>query len=582
MSAVATLQTSFAKTRASGPLHARILMVGEAPGEQEEVKGIPFIGSSGDELDKILADAGLLEKSPAILPGGGRYAIAEARRIERDNKYFLTNVCKYRPPGNKIAEFFFDSKQTKPNELILEGIRELKSEISIVAPELIICFGNTPLWALKGERGIRKWRGSMLHYAYTDAKGISRTALLMPTYHPAYILRDWAVRSITVHDLRRAGEAFERHAWPERKVAYIVRPSFDGAMDVLGTLIKEADERTEENPLELVSDLETRANFIACHGIAWDPYNAICIPRMCKERPTGYFNLEQDVALWARERQLLTHPNISVIGQSYLYDAQYFARRCGYVPRLRHDTRFMQQVAFPGMPQNLGFLSSMYCEHHVFWKDDAKEDEENQWNPKLPEDALWVYNCDDVTRNFEVYKTLVHVLHKLGFWDLYITQMRLWRPILNMMLRGVKRDQILLSSVAAQLIAALQDRTNNLKFILGYDLNLDSPKQVHDLFYNQLKCRLVLNHKTKRPTCDEDALTLFTAREPLLKPITQLIVEVRSLGSMMKNVIKAKVDADGRLRSEFAPLAETFRWKSKKNAFGGGTNMQNWTKGDEA
>lgn len=578
---IPTLQSHFIKTRASGPLDARVMFCGEAPGEHEEIKGIPFVGGSGDELDKMLAESGFLTKSPVIASGGGSYQIGAARRIERDAKYFLTNVCKYRPPENKIEKFFLDSKQKKPNELILEGVRELKAEISIVKPELIICFGNTPMWALKGERGIRKWRGSMLDYSYQDADGVQRSALLMPTYHPAYILRDWAQRPITVHDLRRAYEAWQRGSWPERKVTYFIRPSFSLCMDVLGTLIKEANERTPENPLELVSDLETRYGYIACHGIAWDSRSALCIPRISRSRPTGHFSLDEDVALWQLERELLCHENVSVIGQSYLYDAQFFARRCGYVPRLRHDTRFMQHVAWPGLPQNLGFLSSMYCEHHVFWKDDAKDEEAGEWSPKVPEENLWTYNCTDVTRNYEVFQVLRQVLIKFGFWDLYQFQMRMWRPILNMMLRGVKRDQILLSSVAAQLMEATQERQNNLRYMLGHDINLGSPKQVHHLFYEQLKCPVQRHPKTRRPTCDGDALAALTAREPLLRPLTQTIDEVRSLDSMMSNVIMAKADADGRLRCEFSPLAETLRWKSRKNAWKGGTNMQNWTKGSE-
>ncbi len=215
--AVPTLQSQFAKTRSSGPLDAQVMIVGEAPGENEEILGVPFVGGSGDELDKMLAEAGLLAKNPPISPGGGRYAIAEARRKERDSKYFLTNVCKYRPPQNKIEEFFLDSKQKKPNELILEGIRELKQDIARVKPGLIIGFGNTPLWALTSERGIRKWRGSMLYYSYQDAEGIERTALFLPTYHPAYILRDWSARSITVLTLDARKKRWIVKAGPSAK-----------------------------------------------------------------------------------------------------------------------------------------------------------------------------------------------------------------------------------------------------------------------------------------------------------------------------------------------------------------------------
>src|SRR3990172_7475317 len=119
------------KTRPSGPCPAEVIAVGEAPGADEEVKGVPFVGTSGQELTRMLHEAGFVRE-----------------------EMFLTNVCKYRPPENKIEAFFLDSKMTKPNELVLEGINELREDIKRVKPKLILALGATPLWALIGFRGI--------------------------------------------------------------------------------------------------------------------------------------------------------------------------------------------------------------------------------------------------------------------------------------------------------------------------------------------------------------------------------------------------------------------------------------------
>jgi DNA polymerase-1 len=299
---------------------------------------------------------------------------------------------------------------------------------------------------------------------------------------------------------------------------------------------------------------------------------------MCVERPTGYFTLDQDVALWERERSLLTHRNVEVVGQNYLYDAQYFARRRGYVPSLRHDTLFMQHCAWAGLPKGLDFMSSMYRKHHVYWKEEGKE-----WNQSIPEENLWAYNCEDAIATYEIAAVLEQTLKKQGLWDtVYQQQMQLWRPALDMMLRGVRIDQLLRGKIANELLQAINSREAFLHGALGYKINLDSPKQVHNLFYDQFKCTVIKNRKTKRPTCDEDALQTFARREPLLKPFTDMIVDIRGLGAMMSNVILAQLDFDGRIRSELNPAgAETYRWTSRKNAFGGGTNLMNWTKGDE-
>lgn len=549
------------KTSSFGPSPCPIMVVGEAPGAHEEVEGVPFVGPSGDEFDRMLHELGILS-----LPEGRPFD-ADYLRTQRASKVFLTNVCKYRPPQNDLDAFFLDSKRSKPNELILEGIAELKEECSRVQPRLILALGGTALWALTGHKGITKWRGSMLQYG---------PALLMPTYHPALILREWSWRAIAMHDLRRALAALSSSGWPIRKRVFIIRPTFDQTLEVLNALISTAEQHASpEHPLPLSSDLETRHKHIACSGIAWSAEEAICIPYMCVEKPEGYWTAEEELTIWDRERHLLTHPNVSVTGQFYLYDAQYKARRQGYIPRVRHDTLFMQNIAWPGLPKGLDFLSSMYRAHHVYWKEEGK-----LWNPRtMPEEQLWIYNCEDGIATFECRDALEAVIRKKNLWDLYRFQMRLWYVMLRMMLRGIRVDTMLRDSIASELIDAISKRQQELYYIIGYEINLQSPKQVHDLFYQQLRCQIVRDRKTKQPTCDADALALFSQREPLLLPITQRIADLRSLGTMMSNVIQAALD-QGRIRSSFS-IAETLRWTSSGDAFGGGTNLQNWTKGDE-
>src|SRR3990167_3584410 len=272
------------KTRSEGPRNAAVMIVGEAPGAEEEIKGTPFVGGSGQELTKMLHEAGILR-----------------------TECFITNVCKYRPPGNEIDSFFLDKKLSQPNELVKEGLEELYADVAAIKPKMIIALGNTALWAFKGHRLISKWRGSMLEHG---------TARLLPTLHPANIMRDWAQRAIAVHDLKRAMK-YVNSPWPKPEYNFYIRPSFKEVIDILQMLIDKAT----TGPLRIASDLETRSTHIACHCIAWSRLDAISIPSMCVERPHGYWTLAEDVAIWQKERELMTHPNIEVIGQNYLYDA---------------------------------------------------------------------------------------------------------------------------------------------------------------------------------------------------------------------------------------------------------------------
>src|SRR5262245_55000016 len=145
----------------SGPRNSKIMLVGESWGLEEASQHRPFVGSSGQELTRILTEAG----------------------ISRDD-CFLSNVIPARPQGNEMWRFFEPAKGgatpvvrgLHPTEPIQLGLRALNSQIEAIQPQLIIAVGNYALWALtsccgysvpadaEGRRcpsGIESWRGSM-------------------------------------------------------------------------------------------------------------------------------------------------------------------------------------------------------------------------------------------------------------------------------------------------------------------------------------------------------------------------------------------------------------------------------------
>ena len=149
--------------------------------------------------------------------------------------------------------------------------------------------------------------------------------------------------------------------------------------------------------MKLAVDIETRAGHIACVGLAWNERDALCIPLMAVERKDGYWSEQEEAQIAFALYQILTHPNIEVIGQNFSYDAQYFYRHLHFIPKLKRDTMLTQHTLFSNLQKGLDFLSSMYCEHHLYWKDEGKE-----WDAKTGEDQLWTYNCKDAVITFEV------------------------------------------------------------------------------------------------------------------------------------------------------------------------------------
>lgn len=556
-----------------GPSFAKIMLVGEAPGKEEVDKLEPFVGPSGFLMTEMLQSAGILR-----------------------SECFITNVCKYRPPSNKINQWFYP-KSKHPSEAVFfggkwvhkkiaEGILELENEIEKINPSVIIAFGNTPLFALTENWGITKWRGSGLQTREIRGKRYN----VLPTYHPASILRNYAQKYIGVHDLRKA-RGISLNGLPVFKSDFIIRPSYERALLTIRELTKTASSLSSSK-LRLAVDIETRFKHITCVGVAWSRTHAICIPFLeIKTEDKNYWKtLDEEVEIVLALRELLTHPNVLVVGQGFSYDQQYFARRLLFVPNYKpgnfHDTMTVHHILFAGLPKSLDFQSSFYLDDHVYWKDDGKE-----WNPKLhDEEQHWTYNCTDAVRTYAISEEQERIYKQLNFpstpygspWTI---QHECHEDVLRAMLRGINTDPRTKDDLARELGETITRLEDYISYILGHPLNPRSPKQLDTLFYTDFKIKPVLkydkNTGTRRRTCDADALVTIGKRELLLAPLCASIADVRSLGTF-KAFASKDLDTDGRTRCAYTvPGTETYRYASAEDAFGFGTNLQNVSLGHE-
>ncbi len=150
---------------ADGNPAARLMIVGEAPGREEDLEGRPFVGPAGQLLDRMLAAIGLDRRSPD--PAAAVY---------------ITNVLPWRPPGNRTPE---------PHE-IAQFLPFLERHVALIAPRVLLLMGNTPCQAVLGRSGITRMRGQ-----WTGALGLP----VLPMLHPAYLLRNPAAKRETWADL---------------------------------------------------------------------------------------------------------------------------------------------------------------------------------------------------------------------------------------------------------------------------------------------------------------------------------------------------------------------------------------------
>ena len=166
-----------------GEIGARVMLVGEAPGEQETLQGRPFVGKAGKNLNEFLELAGM----------------------ERDQLY-VTNAVKFRP--TKISAAGRTVNRPPTREEVSLFLPWLRREIELVAPEVIVTLGNVPLRALTGPKAVI----GDVHGAFQNADGLR----LYPMYHPASLIYNPALREVYAEDIRRLS-AHLRAENPEKK-----------------------------------------------------------------------------------------------------------------------------------------------------------------------------------------------------------------------------------------------------------------------------------------------------------------------------------------------------------------------------
>ena len=145
-----------------GNENAPMMLIGEGPGEQEDFQGLPFVGPAGKLLDLLL----------------------EALSIKED-EYYIANIVKCRPPANRIP---LDEEAKKCLPL-------LRNQVALIKPKIIVCLGNTAMkYIVDKDAKITKMHGQWIE---------KRGYWIMPTFHPAALLRDESKKMLVWEDFKK-------------------------------------------------------------------------------------------------------------------------------------------------------------------------------------------------------------------------------------------------------------------------------------------------------------------------------------------------------------------------------------------
>ena len=477
------------KVRTVGPVDAKIFLLGEAPGKDEDRIGQPFVGYAGKTLNWLLSQAGISR--------------AEVR---------LGNVARERPPNNKISYYFEDRQCTIPTLQLSQWIVELKQELEECQPNIIVALGGTALWALTGEKSIGKLRGYVLPCQLVPGMKV------LPTYHPQAINYEWKNFFPCILDLKKARYHSERREL-EQKLPQIVDNA--GIVQFVNFL----KEISSSHFAPISVDIETiqPGSHISTIGIATSPMYAMSTCILKGKYPCLNENEEVELNYWLSK--VLTEKEL--IFQNAPYDTSVLLLNNKiWCKDIVMDTLIAAHVCWPELPRDLGFLASI-CLDVSPWK-------------HLSSVNNSLYNGLDCCHTYGIANFLEKEIDRLHVRDNFKHEMR-QIPVASMLqLQGIQVDVPTQQALIKECEAKVKETKELLNQIIGREVNYASPKQLQKLLYIDLGLPVQYRRRKSKDdpqkiTCDASALKKLMVQVPD-NPIFNLILEHKKalkLGSFL-------------------------------------------------
>lgn len=569
---------------AEGPEDAQIMLVGEAPGQQEARDKRPFVGHSGNLLRRTLLQNGV-----------------EPRSV------YLTNVCHHRPPNNSIARWIKLTSRKGVNEhtkaqikdkRVAEGIKELYADMARIKPNVVIPTGNVALWALTGLTRVNKRRGSMYAVSWDDERTAAmaewiddeflanveavKGTKIYATLHPAYILRQMHLLAVFDYDIQ---EAIRESATPALDLP-TPRIIIDPGPSELEQLVAQL-----RNSSLISFDIEVvGGDTLFCCGFACTTEWALTLTPTSPERLSVIKSLLES--------------DVPKLAQNGIFDITWLRRFAGIsVGGEQHDTLVAHAIAYPDLPKGLDFIGSFYT-RFPYHKDEGKN-----WNPRDAADVqrFLEYNAKDVLVTLAAYESMRATELAEGHEPTYRRIMSQQPVYEDMMTKGIQVDvpemtmlrrkyessaravqsrlDRHVSDTLTSLILKTTDEKRRAKLTEFKEavekgrgtprggLNVNSTKQLRVWLYDILRLPVKTNRGSSTPTTNETALKeLYAATkdESLL-----WIWQIREKRKRVSSFLKIQTRGDGRTFFSVMPVkTKTGRSACGKTILGEGINMQ--------
>lgn len=520
------------KFNMTGEKGAKIMLLGEYPSVEANQSGVAWSGTQGRLLDQLLRQA-------------------DISRFE----CLLGFAARERPPGGDWRFFFSSKGMTEPKDVLKGWLEELKQDIQIYNPTVIVALGALPLWALTGEWKLSDYRGSLMES--TLVPGVK----VIPTESPYSIQRMWELTFPTMMDLRKAKRQSEFHGLPEDKRIHVADATIEQFLDYTRFLV-------ESDEVDMIAaDTETSRpnNHVNRMGYAHSPDYGMSFPLLNGRTPL--LNENDELRAWEAIARVATCPK-KLVYQNAAYDIPVLYRNNGILHNnLYMDTMIAAHVLWPESKRSLGFLASI-CLDIPAWKHTSGS------SPGL-------YNAQDCTSTIAIAKVLEGELDRFGVRDVFDMEMAQIPLAIYLQLHGMLIDkgvqQELLEEATEKKSSVLAD----LNTLTGGDVNFNSPAQLQRLLYERMGLPVQYKRRKRgtdprKPTTDAEALKKLY--RDTNNPVLAQILDYRKWEKLRKNVSN-EPSPDSRYHSSYNICSKTSKVSGKvvMSDEEGGTDTGRWS-----
>jgi uracil-DNA glycosylase family 4 len=495
------------------------MLLGEAPGYNENISGKPFQGRAGQLLDKVLNSVGISR-----------------------TECIIANVARKQPPANNISHFFVDSKRTIPKKELALWVEELRQEILLYKPNIVICLGATALWAMTGLKAISKYRGFIMNSTLVPGQKV------LATYHPAAILRQWNLHFTVTLDLRKAYINSLSPEIAEDKRNLTLNPSVTTYLEYLDFLL-------HEHQGSIAVDIEVRnpGSHLEIIGISHDESHAVSFNFLNANK--SKFSLEVEQKILYKLAKVLARK--SLIMHNGSYDKGVLWYNNAILCNLKFDTMIACHVLWPESPRSLSFLTSIFL-NTPEWKSTSMS---------APE----YYNANDAINTYNIFEPLMKELEKQNLFETFNSEMEQVDPALFMQLNGAYVDKGIQQKLINELKPELEQLQSFINQEAGRPVNINSPKQLHQLLYSdmmlppQYKRRKSVREKRKITT-DQEALGNLIVKYPDNK-VLSAIKKSKKLYKLLNSFVDIELSPDSKVHTSYNVTGATMANVTKHGVF---------------